>query len=39
MAELFAGDDFAGAFQQDGQNFDGLAVQVQLLAELEEFSG
>jgi len=39
FAEVVAGDDFAGAFQQDGQNFDRLAVEVELVAELEEFAG
>jgi len=38
-AEVLTCDELSGTFYQDGQDFDGLAVQVQLLAELEEFAG
>ena len=39
LAKFFAGDEFSGTFQQDGQDFDGLAVEVELVAKLEEFAG
>ena len=39
VAEVFAVHDFAGSLEENGQNFDGLAVEVQLLAEFKEFAG
>jgi hypothetical protein len=30
VATFFAGDDFAETFEQDGQNFDGLAWKFSL---------
>jgi hypothetical protein len=39
VAKFFASDDYAGTLDQNGQDFDGLAVQVELVPEFEEFTG
>jgi len=36
--EFFAGDDFAGAFEEGGQDFEGLALDLNSLADFPELA-
>jgi hypothetical protein len=39
IAQLLAGNEFAGLFKKDRQNFDWLAVKVDAIPVLTQFSG